>query len=203
MSEVAIVVEFNQLPFIKEWNGNVSTALVRALNDTAARSRTDASRRVRQQVNFPASYLSPSAKRLWVKTKARKNALQTVIEGRGNPTSLARFSKQSVLPGGKRHKGGKVNVTVHPGETRSISRAFLIRLRNGNTGLAIRTDGSKPKGAWMPRALGKNLWLLYGPSVDQVLSSSRNEKGVLDDMTPEMLDYLEKEFNRQMELLNG
>lgn len=203
MSEVAIVVEFNQLPFVKEWNSNTSTALVRALNDTAARSRTEASSKVREQVSFPASYLSPSAKRLWVKTKARKNGLQTVIEGRGDPTSLARFTKQKVLPGGKRHKGGKINVTVKPGQTRSISRAFLIRLRNGNTGLAVRTNGAAPKGAWKPRSLGKNLWLLYGPSVDQVLSSAKNEKGVFDDMTPDMLDYLENEFNRQMELLNG
>lgn len=203
MSASVIVVEFNQLPFIDEMQKGVEIALVRALNTAATRSRTMASREARKQVNFPASYVSPSAKRLWVKTRARKGQYTTTIEGRGEATSLARFSRQKVLPGGVRHKGGKINVSVKPGSKKSISRAFIIRLKSGNEGLAVRTSGAPPKGAWRPKSIGKNLWLLYGPSVDQALSSSQNEKGVFEDITPETLEILEKEFNRQLELLNG
>ena len=208
MSQSLIVVEFNQLPFIDDTQKGVEIALVRALNYSATKSRTTAAREARKQVNFPASYLSPSSKRLWVKTKAKRGVYHTVIEGRGDPTSLARFSKQTVLTGGKRHKGGKVNVSVKPGSRKSISRAFIIRLRgrNGmgeNLGLAVRTSGTTPRNAWHPKNIGKNLWLLYGPSVDQALSSIRDSKGVFEDITPEALDLLEQEFTRQLELLNG
>ena len=203
MSQSLIVVEFNQLPFIDDTQKGVEIALVRALNYTATKSRTTAAREARKQVNFPASYLSPSGQRLWVKTKAKRGVYQTVIEGRGTPTSLARFSKQSVLPGTKRHKGGKINVTVKPGRSKSISRAFLIRLKSGNVGLAMRTNGTEPRTAYHPKNIGKNLWLLYGPSVDQALSGVSGTKGVFDDITPEALDMLEQEFTRQLDLLNG
>jgi len=203
MSAAVIVVEFNQVPFIKEMNNSAEIALTRALNRTAERSRTRAARAAREQVAFPASYLSPSSKRLWVKTKAKRGAFNTVIEGRGVPTSLARFSRQGALAGGGRHRGGKVNVTVKPGQTRSISRAFIMRLRNNNLGLAVRTDGEAPARAYKPKPIGKNLWLLYGPSVDQALAAASNDGGIFEDMTPEMLNFLETEFNRQLELLNG
>ena len=208
MSQALIVVEFNQLPFIDDTQKGVEIALVRALNYSATKSRTVAAKEARKQVNFPASYVSPSSERLWVKTKARKGVYQTVIEGRGEATSLARFSKQTVMTGGKRHKGGKINVSVKPGSRKSISRAFIIRLKgkNGlgeNLGLAVRTSGTKPRNAWNPKNIGKNLWLLYGPSVDQALSASGTEKGVFEDITPQALELLEKEFTRQLELLNG
>ncbi|MNL84820.1 hypothetical protein D3C87_2129170 [compost metagenome] len=60
-----------------------------------------------------------------------------------------------------------------------------------------------PKGAYKPRSLGKNLWLLYGPSVDQALRSASDGGGIYEEMTPESLEFLEKEFFRQLELLNG
>lgn len=203
MSAAVIVVEFDQLLFVPEMTNTVEIALTRALNRTADRSRTRFARAARDQVAFPASYVSPSSKRLWVKTRARKGAFNTVIEGRGSPTSLARFSRQTVMTGGARHKGGKVNVTVKPGQTKSISRAFLIRLRNNNVGLAVRTNGEAPSGAYKPKAIGKNLWLLYGPSVDQALSAASGGNGIYEEMTPEVLDELEAEFNRQLEVLNN
>lgn len=203
MSAALVVIEFDQLSFVPEMTPMVDIALTRALNRTADRSRTQFSRAAREQINFPASYLSPSSKRLWVKTRARKGAFTTVIEGRGAATSLARFSKQSVLTGGTRHRGGKINVSVKPGQTKSISRAFLIRLKNNNIGLAVRTNGEAPSGAYKPRSIGKNLWLLYGPSVDQALSAASNDGGIFEDMTPDTLDFLEAEFNRQMDVLEN
>ncbi|WP_189524462.1 MULTISPECIES: phage tail protein [unclassified Mesorhizobium] len=203
MSAAVVVVEFAQLPSIGEVTADVETALVRAINRTADRSRTRAARAAREQVAFPASYVSPSSKRLWVKTRARRGALIATIEGRGQATSLARFSRQGVLSGGSRHVGGKINVTVKPGQTKSISRAFIIRLKNNNLGLAVRTSGGAPAGAYKPKSIGKNLWLLYGPSVDQALAAASNEGGIFQEMTPETLDDLEAEFTRQMELMKN
>ncbi|QPC91446.1 hypothetical protein [Mesorhizobium sp. INR15] len=203
MSAAVIVLEFDKVSFIKEMSPAVDTALTRALNRTADRDRTKFARAARTQINFPASYVSPSNKRLWVKTRARKGAFTTVIEGRGTPTSLARFSKQSALAGGTRHRGGKINVTVKPGQTKSISRAFIIRLKNNNLGLAVRTNGSAPHGAYRPKPIGKNLWLLYGPSVDQALSAASKDGGVFEEMSDDSLEFLEAEFNRQMELLEN
>ncbi|UVK46821.1 phage tail protein [Mesorhizobium sp. AR07] len=203
MSAAAIFLEFDPAPLIAQFGPKVELALIRALNRTADRDRTRAARAVRDQINFPASYVSPSSNRLWVKTRARKGALETMIEGRGTPTSLARFSRQSVLPGGSRHTGGRINVTVKPGQTKSIGRAFIIRLKNNNIGLAVRTTGAAPANAYRPKAIGKNLWLLYGPSVDQALSAASSERGIFEEMTPASLDFLETEFTRQLELLEN
>lgn len=201
MVATIIAVEFDQFEFVEELTNTTELALIRALNRTAERSRTRISREAREQVAFPASYLSPSNERLWVSSKARGGSFETTIEGRGSATSLARFTRQKPLAPGRRHKDGKVKVTVKPGAPTSIKRAFLIRLNNNNVGLAVRTNGEKPTNSFKPREFGNNLWLLYGPSVDQALSAATDGKGVFEDMTPDMLDFLEMEFNRQLEVL--
>lgn len=186
-----------------QWNPEIELALTRAINKTADWARTRAARSIRDQVAFPASYLAPSAKRLFVKTKANKsNPFEAIISGRDRPTSLARFTKQKPLPG-RRHKGGQVSVTVTPGTTRALKRAFLITLNNGNIGLAVRTDGGPPANAYKPKEIGNNLWLLYGPSVDQVLSAASDSGGIYEEITPETLEYLNEEFLRQLDLLNA
>ncbi|MGA1831677.1 hypothetical protein [Rhizobium wenxiniae] len=203
MVAALIAVEFDQFEFIDELTNTTELALIRALNKTAERSRTRISREARNQVAFPASYLSPSSRRLWVSSKARSGSFETEIEGRGAATSLARFTKQKPVAAGRRHRNGEVAVTVKPGATRRIKRAFLIRLNNNNVGLAVRTNGEKPENAFKPKSLGPNLWLLYGPSVDQALTAATDGKGVYEDMTPDMLDFLETEFNRQLEVLGA
>ncbi len=187
-----------------QWNPKIEMALLRSINKTADRARTLASQDIREQVAFPASYLAPSAKRLFVSTKATKtNPFEAVISGRDRPTSLARFTKQKSLAGGQRHRGGQIDVSVKPGVRRYIKRAFLITLNNSNVGLAVRTEGGPPKNAYAPKEIGKNLWLLYGPSVDQVLSAASNGSGIYEEISPETLDFLNDEFNRQLELLNA
>jgi hypothetical protein len=49
----------------------------------------------------------------------------------------------------------------------------------------------KSRGA---KQIGKNLYLLYGPSVDQVF------RGVAADQAPAALDFLDVEFMRQLDL---
>lgn len=179
----------------------VASAARMALNKIAERARTRADRAVRDQIAFPASYLGPSGKRLWVQTKATNQSLQAVVRGRGQPTSLARFAGNAQpTSGSRRPKGGGIAVQVKAGgPKRFIERAFIMQLRGGNVGLAVRTnDGNRPKGAYVPKEIGKNLWLLYGPSVDQALISSRRE-GIYEDMGPEVIEALDAEFRRLIE----
>ena len=202
-ASVALELDVNAITG-NQWNPKIETALLRSINKTADRARTLASQDIREQVAFPASYLAPSAKRLFVSTKATKaSPFEAVISGRDRPTSLARFTNQKPLGGGQRHHGGQVAVTVKPGVRRYIKRAFLITLNNSNLGLAVRTDGGPPNNAYAPKEIGKNLWLLYGPSVDQVLSAASNGGGIYEEIVPETLDFLNDEFNRQLDLLNA
>lgn len=200
---MAVSIEFDQFKFVPEMTERVELALVRALNKVAERSRTRAARSVREQVAFPASYVSPSNRRLWVSRKAKRGAFEAVVEGRGRPTSLATFARGRSQVPGKRPKDGSIAVTVKPGVTKKIARAFLMTLNNNNVGLAVRTEGLPPRGAHKPKLIGKNLWLLYGPSVDQALMAASDGDGVFEELTPENLEFLEYEFNRQMDLLEN
>lgn len=175
----------------------VLTAASRAINRTADRARTSSARRILEQVALPPSYLNPSGGRLTVSKKASSSDLEAVITGRQRPTSLARFSTSGAV--GDRNG---VTVTVASGFARFMRRAFLIRLRAGtadldtksNLGLAVRLrPGETPQNKKVVR-LGNGLWLLYGPSVDQVFQTVR------EDVSPEALDFLETEFSRLLEI---
>lgn len=168
----------------------------RAINKTAAWARAAAAREMRRQVAFPARYLAGTDSRLNVVKKARSDDLEAKIVGRRRATSLARFARA-----GARGKG--VRIEVKPGVARFMPRSFLMKLRGGsaqdpgalsNLGLAVRTNGEKPKGAYKPVKINDRLWLLYGPSVDQVFRSVR------EDIAPDTEQRLADEFSRLMAL---
>lgn len=185
-----IVEDFDELP------PKVEKALRRAISKTVDRTRTAAARAMVEQVRFPARYLSGSDGRLQV-DKSKLNEFVGVIRGRHRATSLARFVSGTPTPG---RRG--VEVAVKPGGATFLPRAFVMKLRSGtaaldtksNLGLAVRTSGEKPAAAWKPMKVGSNLWLLYGPSVDQVF------KTVRQDVSPEALDFLYAEFSRLMKV---
>jgi hypothetical protein len=183
----------------------IKRLLPRVLNRAGTRARTEFSRRIRQQIRFGARYLGPSEGRLSVTQRASASSLLVKITGRGEPTSLARFAVGSGRRG-RRAKGQRdegVNVTVKAGGSpKMIRRAWLINLRNNNVGLAVRTDGPPPAGAYRPKRLnnfGGSVWLLYGPSVDQALYSARNQGGVVEEVSPELVEWIDSELVRQIE----
>lgn len=189
----AIAVEgLAQLDDIRQLPSKIVQAATRSINRTTEWSRAQASREMREQVNFPARYLSGSDGRLAITRRAGRNDLSAIIRGRQEPTSLARFSKDK-NPKAARKKGG-VNVMVAPGESKFMKRAFLLNL-NGNLGLAIRL---KPGESLRNKSLSVRSWrgiyILYGPSVDQVF------RGVATDMSDDIADRLEAEFNRLLEI---
>lgn len=181
---------FEQLPEVAE------KAAIMALNqvverDGLAMMRAD----ITSQIAFPNGYLKMDD-RLAVTRKARPGNIEAVITARDRPTSLARFSSGQ-SPESTR-KGG-VTVQVKRGKTTHLKKAFLVRLKNGNLGLAVRlkpgeTLNNKTYGK--PVMLAKHVYLLYGPSVDQVFQT------VAEESLPELGDMVSKEFYRQFTRLS-
>lgn len=148
-----------------------------AINDTLSGEGLRAARaEIARQAAFPAGYLT-DPRRLSVSRRATDDFLEGAILGRQRPTSLARFSIGGAAVG---RQG--VAVRVKPGNSRVLNRAFTIRLRQGavldedtfNLGLAVRLrPGERIEGKrLMARGAGggsvSGLYLLYGPSVDQI-----------------------------------
>lgn len=163
-----------------------------AINDTAERKGLKLAREAMlSQVMWPTGYLSPP--RFGVKQRATDSNLVAAIGGRFTPTSLARFTGRA---GASRRRGAGVSVQIHPGRSVALPRAFLLNLRGGNIGLAVRL---RP-GDLLRHSVGaklitsgplKGVALLYGPSVDQVFRT------VAADITPQVLDGVTTEFLRQ------
>lgn len=177
-------------------------AASQAINGVTRSTRAELARRVRREVNLPASYVSPSKGRLSVSGFATPGQLEASITARGRATSLARFvTSRSPI-----NKPG-VSVAVTPGSPRFLERAFLIRLPGiggatdpglGNLALAVRL----PRGARMRNKnsspVSNGLYVLYGPSVAQVLENNAGS-GLKQDILPEVAEDLSREFLRLIE----
>lgn len=179
----------------------------KAINKVARDARAKGAREIRKQVNLPARYVSPSGKGFYVSQQASPSSLQSIITARGRPTSLARFVKGNPRVG----KAG-VHLEVSPGRARFMRRAFILRLPGtggstdpdlANRGLAIRLrpgERLQNKVDALPfSGKDRQLYLLYGPSVDQVFRS-RDGTGVANDMVPGIEEDLTAEFIRLLDL---
>lgn len=168
-----------------------------AVNEAARFGQAESSRRIREQVAFSAKYIGSADdpnSRLRVAKRAKKNDLTAVIAGRVRPTSLAQFVQ------GEFKRGRPVRVRVSPGSSKRIRNAFPIKLRRGtgvydpgnaNQGLAIRLkEGEVIQNKKQMVQLDGNLYLLYGPSVDQVFRDVRY------DVQAPIGDVLESSFLR-------
>lgn len=169
-----------------------------AVNEAARFGRAESTRIMRSQVNLPVRYIG---ERLIIDQRASPGNLVARISGRRRPTSLLRFTT-----GIMRH-GRSVKVKVKAGGvTKEIPGAFKIKLLAGkdlsNEGLAIRLKPGKTlsrgKGVKIREDKYGTTYALYGPSVDQVFRTVR------DDVTPPILNRLNSEFDRQFRrLTNG
>lgn len=190
---------------LKEFDGTKQTirlAAARAINKIARDGRVEIADDIRDQINFPASYVAPGQKRLYVSRQATANDLEGRITARGRVTSLARFVQGSPRP------GAGVQLEVKPGRTKFKKRMFLIKLPQGkgnvdtkfNMGLAIRLrPGESLENKRQARRMAKGLYLLYGPSVDQVFRAN-DGTGVATDKAPQLATKLEREFLRLLEI---
>jgi len=190
-----------ELPDLSEAPEKIARYARMAINRAAERARAQAARRMREQVAFPASYLTGQDARLYIKQKAVGDNLEAVITGRFRPTSLARFARENSASAA-RAKGG-LTVEVKPGAAQFLRGAFFVKLRAGrertdtkfNLGVAIRLKpGQRPRNTRAAAQLDHNVWLLYGPSVNQVFRTVR------EDIGPEVQDFLTAEFLRLLDV---
>lgn len=167
-----------------------------AINSVAGGSGLAIMRKdIETQVNFPRGYINDD--KLGVVRRASPTNLVAVIRARDRATSLARFASNR---NPSLARGKPITVEVKRGKRTQLKKAFLVKLRNGNIGLAVRlkagdtlrnrTDGSSVK-------LGKNTYLLYGPSVEQVFNN------VAEARLPDISDKITKEFLRQFTRLSN
>lgn len=174
---------------------DVRIAARRAVNYATDRAKAEAKRRMREQINWSASYLDGKMKMTFAGESGDEGGIK--IEFR--PTSLARFVVGSKAP-------WKPGLRLHVDSARFTysSRMFIVPLRRGtaditeenrNLGVAIRLKpGETIKGKYKTRELGKGLYLLYGPSAAQVFFT------VAEELVPDTQEWLGYEFDRQMNL---
>lgn len=174
----------------------ISDWLSKAVNKTTTRYRTAASRAMREQIAFGARYLiSGKDGRLTIPRSATPSNPESVIRGRFRATSLTQFVKGAKTAGRR-----APTMQIKKGRSTKIGRSFILGLNNGNAGLALRlapgeTIQNKKIMAKRFSKKDKNLYLLYGPSVDQVFRSVR------EDIAPDAAEFLEKEFLRLARVL--
>lgn len=174
--------------------GDADLAAVLAVNYGATKGRTMAAEQIGEEVNYPSGYLNKD--RLTVTKRARKGDAEAIIRGRDRPTMLSRFSRSRVRFG--RQNRGNVRVEVKPGRTQQLDNAFFMRLRNDNLGLVVRVKkGESLRHSRGAKPIGDGLWLLYGPSVNQVF------QGVAHDIVDEVGVLTRDEFLRQFRRLNN
>ena len=188
---------------LKNLGPEIHLNAVRAINKIADKQRAKAARLISGQINLPAQYLSPSSGRLTLAKKATRGDPEARIRARGRPTSLARY-----LVGNPGIGKAGVTVAVKPGQASFMRRVFMIRLPAGksmdetrfNAGLAIRLrPGERINNKVAQVRMAKNLYLLYGPSVQQVFLNNRGG-GVADDISDETAKLVADEFLRLMDL---
>jgi hypothetical protein len=180
--------------YYREFPENTADAARLAINETVDREGMAIIKKdMRDQINFPAGYLEGD--RLKVAKRASSGDLEAVIRGRDRATSLARFAPAQT-PQNTRGRG--VRVTLRNGQTQVLRRAFLINLRNGNTGLAVRLKpGETLRESQAAKEMAPGLWLLYGPSVDQVF------RGVATDRADDLAEMVYTKFLRQFTRLSS
>lgn len=198
--------------YFKQVPGAARDALRFAVNGAARYGARRASEEIRKQVNFSRPYLgnatNPDA-RLRITKLASGGDLSAVITARQRPTSLARFASGTPTFGKSRGKGPRVKIKPGSGY-KAVRNGFFMRLNAGtsntgnfNIGLAVRVPSgaslkNRRKGliGLKPFGKDKNLYLLYGPSVDQVFNTVR------DDIAPNVAAEAEREFLRQFARLS-
>ena len=154
--------------------GNTSDAIRVAINKTAPKVKTLASRAIRDQVRLSASYVG---ERLVV-TKATRSKLSGAIKTPSRGLLLSRFSTDPLIAGDKVGwsrppliPSGGIRIKIKPdGSTKGApgvgsNKPFYIVLNGGqNVGIAAREGTAK-----------KGIKVFSGPSLSQVFNTVRGD----------------------------
>ena len=204
-----IQVNLNNLADLRKYFKDLpkvtAKAAALAVNAAVRFGAAEASRQIRETINIKRDKIgnvTSATSALRISKFAKPTDPEAVITARQRPFSLANFATGPVRFGPKAK--GPITVSVKRGtRVRMRDSAFFITLKNGNLGLAVRVPKgetldnkrilAKPIGG--ERKDGSKVYVLYGPSVDQLFREVRN------DISPEVSNRLVNEFLRQVERL--
>lgn len=174
--------------YIRRFPEVAAKAQTLAANDTIRWAKTRSTEAIQGELNVPKAALA--GKRFDITQYATPNRPEAVLSAEFSPLNLARFS--TVKPG----QGVKPRIQVTPGgAVPDLSHSFYIPGPSGGFGLAVRTKGAMTNSR-KARQIGKNLYILFGPSVDQAFRTS------MPTLVPQVMDQFESNFYRQFARLN-
>ena len=196
MAEYAVFIQglSDALEDVSQLPERTKRAIALTIPRITQRARTEASRRMRAQINWTASYLGD---KLRMKIDTGEN-YEGTISTTFRPTSLAQFASGSKQPWtqAKRLHVGQASFTTLNNPLLFVplrAGKAAITEDNRNIGLAVRLkDGETIKGKYKVKPISKGLYLLYGPSASQVFYT------VAEDLVPDVAEWLGAEYTRQM-----
>ena len=169
-------------------------ALSRALNKTASKGKTVASRAIRQQVNLSAAYVRERLKgpANGLEFKATVNKLEARLSTPKRGVLMYQFSTNPVAAPGRPPEPVKVKVAT-AGRTITIQSAFWVWTKNSHKLTpAVRNEILRRLG--MTRTLDKgDFTVLHGPSLSQVFT------GVKDNISVDLSAVLAANLQHEME----
>ena len=104
----------------------VRTATMRSLNRAADGTKTDATRKIREEYNVTLKALQPA---FYVR-KASPHALTAIVGASGRPLRLIGFAARQVATG--------VSVSIKRGTRKILAQAFIAKMRSTHTGVFMR-----------------------------------------------------------------
>jgi hypothetical protein len=177
--------------------GAMEKASFRAVNRVATKTRTAASKGIREKVRLTAGYVNENLKLASKATRANPTA---IISARMRPTRLGRYGAKQLSKAAPRARGDErrgigtgrkqAGVSVHvsrKSQRKKMGGAFLLPLKNTDLmGVFVRTGPGR-----------KDIKHLYGPSVDQLFRRWR------DGERADVQDQLATEYRAQLKYALG
>lgn len=179
-------------------DGVAAKVCSRAINDTLAGVKTDASSEIRAVLTLKKSAVDATFKI----TKATQAKLSGLFQSTGSPVPLIEY-------GARQTKAG-VSVQVKRGSSRSvITGAFIATMKSGHKGVFWREwhgHTKKPINRNIPYGKLPKIYRLpiaqrYGPRVPDILSNEPVMAVVLDKAGDRMHKNIDKELNYELSKL--
>lgn len=185
----------DRLDYLK--NG-ANRALSRALNKTASKAKTIASKAIRQQVNLSAAYVRETLKgpANGLEYKATVSKLEAKLSAPQRGIRLDRFLvSPAPSRAGKPAMGEEPRVKVKAsGSEVTLWSGFWVRAKNsGGFLIAVRNDVLRKLGMKQQISGALGYSALHGPSVSQVFTQVKDS--ISPDLTPVLADNLQHEMD--------
>ena len=199
MIRISAVNLRDTITFVARQEAVVTQAAALAVSDVAEWGKNLSRRAMLADVNLPADALA--GRKFRISQRPTQGNPEAVITADNNPLGLSRFVTGDKTPG-RAHptvrikKGGSVR-QFSTGDRPGGDYSFLIPTPNGaaGVGLALRTK-TPMRNSSAARKIGRNLYLLSGPSVNQMFGQ------MLPALVPRIEAKLAGEFARQYERLS-